>query len=248
MYKFPIQLPSNLNLTVVQPFHVRTPVDSSKALSIQTTDHIGVDVVCGTDEQTWGKECVWPFPWPGTVWESLVDSEFGANKHAHAQIDTVDPATGIQYSLIYLHLSSVTRTKSATDSQVIVYQQGDVIGKIGNNGAVNPLPTPQHPLWGTHLHLGLGVKNVGETNYIMTDPQTLFDISNPFRTVFKFNKNLAFGTFDPDVIELQKRLGVSPTFMGFGTKTLAAVKGYQLMHNIPSTGYFGPQTRASLNA
>lgn len=252
MYKWPIQIPGNLKLTVVQSFHERAPTDLSQALSIQTIDHIGTDVVCGTNEQTWGQNCVWPFPWPGVVYESLVDSMFGATLHAHAQIDTTDPTTGVQYSLIYIHLSSVTNSKAVGDGKTVIYNFGEVIGKIGNNGAVSPMPTPACPLCGTHLHSGLGVKKPGELNYTMVDPQLFFDINDPFLLPggdhFKFNKNLYFGIQDPDCIELQNRLGVFPTYAGFGPKTLLAVIAYQKAHNItPAAGFVGPITRASLN-
>lgn len=153
------------------------PTDMSKSLSVTTSEHLGVDVVCGTPEETWGKECTWPFPFPGTVYDAQVDSPMGAKHHAHSQIDGIDPATGIQYSLIYIHLSAVTNTKAPTEVKTIVYQQGDVIGKIGNNGVVYPAPTPEHPLWGTHLHLGLGIKKPGEMNYAITDPLTIFDLT-----------------------------------------------------------------------
>lgn len=252
MFKWPIQIPGNLKLKVVQSFHTRAPTDLSQALSIQTIDHIGTDVVCGTNEQTWGKNFVWPFPWPGTAFDSRVDSMFGATQHAHAQVDTVDPATGITYGLIGIHLSAVTHTKSPIDNQIITFNFGDVIGKIGNNGAVTPLPTPACPLCGTHLHLGLGVKKPGELNYTMVDPQLFFDINDPFLLPggdhFKFNKNLYFGIQDPDCIELQQRLGVSPTYGGFGPKTLSAVIAYQKAHGIsPAVGFVGPITRNSLN-
>lgn len=174
MYKFPIN--SN-KLILTQAFRAETQVDFSTKLSTSTSFHNGVDAVCGTPEETWGKECTWTFPFPGTVWDAQVDSPMGAKLHAHSQIDGTDPETGIQYSLVYIHLSEVTNTKAPTEVKPIVYQQGDVIGKIGNNGAVMPAPTPLNPLNGTHLHLGVGVKKPGETNYIMVDPLTIFEFT-----------------------------------------------------------------------
>lgn len=248
-YPFPIRLPSNLNLILSQGFRADTQVDFSEALSITTKTHNGVDIVCGTNEQTWGQECVWAFPWDGIVYDSQADLN-----HAHAQIDTTDPVTGIKYSVIYIHLSSVTNTKAATEDKLIVYKQGDVIGKIGNIGFVNPPPTPACPLCGSHLHLGLGVKNVNETNYTMVDPLLYFDISNPFRKPdapippFKFNNNLWIGLKNYEVLMLQKRLGVVPETSFFGTITLGKVIDYQKAHGItPAVGFVGPITRASLN-
>lgn len=181
-YPFPVKLPNDLSIVVSQVFKADSAVNLSEALSVTTKTHNGVDITCGTNEQTWGKECVWSLPWDGVVYKSKVDSQFGATQSAHAQIDTTDPATGIQYSVIYLHLSAVTNTKLPTDSKVVIYKQGDVIGKIGNNGFVVPAPTPLIPLNGSHLHLGLGVKKPGEINYTMVDPLTLFDVNKSYRT------------------------------------------------------------------
>jgi peptidoglycan hydrolase-like protein with peptidoglycan-binding domain len=173
---------------------------------------------------------------------------YGAKISAHAQIDTTDPATGIKYSLIYLHLSSVTKTKDVSDNQTIVYNQGDVIGHIGNNGEVHPVPTPAQPQLGSHLHLGLGVKKPGELNYLMVDPQTLFDANDPYVGNYQFTRDLFMGSWGDDVIRLQQRLGITPTWGGFGPKTFAAVKAYQAINNLPQTGYAGKLTRATLNA
>lgn len=64
---------------------------------------------------------------------------------------------------------------------------------------------------------------------------------------FQFNKNLYFGMNDLDVIELQRRLAVSPTDLRFGPKTFKAVVEWQKAHGISATGFVGPITRASLN-
>jgi peptidoglycan hydrolase-like protein with peptidoglycan-binding domain len=64
---------------------------------------------------------------------------------------------------------------------------------------------------------------------------------------YKFTHDLWFGKRDVDNIELQRRLGVSPTDLNFGPKTLQAVLKYQRDHGITPTGYCGPRTRLSLN-
>lgn len=248
LYKFPIRIPEGKRLTLSQPFRSKTPVDLSKALSIETTDHNGVDITCGTNEQTWGTECIWPFPWMGIVYGSVVNATFGATM-AHAQIDTTDPETGVEYSLIYLHLSSVKQTKAPFDTKQLTYSEGDIIGKIGNNGSVTPHPTLARPLDGSHLHLGLGVKKPGELNYTMVNPLLYFDINDPYRTQFKFNKNLWLGMNNDDVKELQKRLGVFPQTGFFGTITSKKVVEYQKANNItPAVGFVGSITRSKLNA
>mgnify|MGYP001564783016 FL=1 len=250
MYKFPIRIPRGMFLTLAQSFRADTQIDFSEALSKATKSHNGVDVVCGSPQTTWGKICVWPFPWPGVVYDAQVDSLFGATQHAHSQIDTTDPTTGIQYSLIYIHLSKVTQTKSPTENKVIIYNQGDTIGNIGNNGFVNPAPTPERPFDGSHLHLGLGVKNPGQANYTMVDPLTILDINNPFIIETSlFKRDLFFGLSGEDVRLLQRLLGLLPKYQTgwFGPITLRTVVDYQKSHNIsPTLGYVGTKTRSIL--
>lgn len=269
MYKFPIRIPEGWKLTKSQGFH---------------SEHNGNDIVCGDGRMTFGVPVVWPFPFPGKPYDSLVDSPVAANAvHAHAQVDGIDPETGILYSVIYIHLSgAVLSLLPGVDSNKR-FALGETIGYIGNSGWVIPKPTVQTPFGGSHLHLGLGIKKPGEMNATMVDPSLYFDLNDPFRGAddptrdkpvddwaaanggtqppippvppippapvpFKFTKNLYFGLQDPDVIELQKRLGVSPTYIGFGPKTLAAVIQYQKAHGItPAVGFVGPITRNSLN-
>lgn len=64
---------------------------------------------------------------------------------------------------------------------------------------------------------------------------------------FVFNKDLKYGMTNEDVKQLQIRLGVTPQTGYFGDKTLLAVTKYQKENNIPTTGYVGKLTRASLN-
>lgn len=233
-------------------------------------EHNGNDVTCGDGIQTFGTACVWPFPFPGTVYDSQAESEVAAESRiAHAQIDGTDPTTGIMYSVLYLHLSKVAHKKLFSDGQVITYQQGDVIGYIGNSGAVLPAPSAVNPFNGSHLHLGLGIKKPGEANATMVDPSLHFDVNNPFRgnddperdklvlawaaahgtpAPFSFTKDLSYGNSNSDVIQLQKRLKVLPQSGFFGSITLAAVRAYQTKNGLPSTGFVGPLTRAKLNA
>lgn len=77
----------------------------------------------------------------------------------------------------------------------------------------------------------------------------------------QFTKDLEFGMSDPDVKRLQQVLNknqqtqvaiAGPGSPGaeteyFGNLTLLAVKKFQALHNVPTTGYVGPLTRAVLN-
>lgn len=282
MYQFPIRIPQGQNLIVAQPFKSIKPVDISKALSIETTEHNGVDIVVGNvgdswdeiSKKTWGTACVWPFPFPGTVYDSRVSSQFGATDFARCQVDGIDPATGILYSIIYLHLSSVTNTKAPTENKVITYKQGDVIGCIGNNGFVRPAPTPEKPLAGSHLHGGLGIKKPEELNATMVDPLLYFDVTNPFREVFvqpespvtqklyTFTRTLKKGDRGGDVVVLQYILKLEncfdyPTLTGYyGDITVAGVKRLQEKYAneilkpiglVIGTGNFGNATMAWIN-
>lgn len=249
-------------MDLAQAFKAEPNTPLTAALSIQTTYHLGVDITAGTGQQTWGLPCVWPFPWDGIVYDAEVDSPFNAKVHAHSQIDTTDPETGIKYSLIYLHLSSVPKTKTDLDPAVITYKQGDTIGRIGNNGDVHPAPTPQFPFNGTHLHLGMGVKNPGDLNAKMVDPLIYFDLNNPFRSLaenYKFNNNLAFGTHSTENTELQRvlqRLAYFPSTQSltdyYGPLTANGVLQFRIAKGVssatdPEGRSCGPMTRAALN-
>jgi len=77
-----------------------------------------------------------------------------------------------------------------------------------------------------------------------------------------FSKDLRLGETDPDVQRLQAALNKNPATQVaksgpgspgeeteyFGILTIAAVKKYQALHNIPETGFVGPLTRAALSA
>lgn len=269
MYKFPIRIPLGWKLTITQGFADTTLADWYKARGINMPEHNGNDVICGTGIQTFGSACVWPFKFPGKVYDAQAESPIAAETHhAHAQIDGVDPTTGILYSLIYLHLSSVEHAKTPTEKSEIIYHYGDVIGHIGNSGAVLPAVSPANPFNGAHLHLGLAIQHPGEQNATMVDPSEYFDIDDPFTgddepqrdqivrdwaiahggaSPFIFTSNLSYGFSGNDVIQLQKRLGVQPQSGFFGPLTLAAVKAYQAKKGLPTTGFVGPMTIAKLN-
>src|SRR5436309_2898213 len=75
---------------------------------------------------------------------------------------------------------------------------------------------------------------------------------------YSFSSNLTVGSTGPDVVALQTWLvanGYSiPSISSgssakgyFGSQTQAAVKKFQAAKGVPSTGFFGPLTRAALN-
>lgn len=101
--------------------------------------------------------------------------------------------------------------------------------------------------WGTDW-CDKGCADIKYSTYRMTEAWAILKEA-PVIPQYKFNHNLWFGRRDIDNIELQRRLGVSPTDLNFGPKTLAAVIRYQKAHGItPAYGFCGPITRASLNS
>ena len=175
MYKYPIRIPEGKKLTVSQGFH---------------SGHNGNDVVIYDllnptgSPLTYGLPIVWPFPFPGKPYDSLVDAPLAKDAtKAHVQVDGTDPVTGISYSMLSIHLSGALYTIYPGQDTSIIFNEGDTIGYIGNSGFVKPKPTIEKPFDGSHLHLGLGIKKPGDVNYTMVDPSLHFDINTPFRGV-----------------------------------------------------------------
>lgn len=65
---------------------------------------------------------------------------------------------------------------------------------------------------------------------------------------YVFSTDLTVGSRGADVSALQAKLGVTPATGYFGPITKAAVQAYQTSKGISATGYVGPLTRASMNA
>lgn len=94
----------------------------------------------------------------------------------------------------------------------------------------------------------LAARCYGAIYFIKLDPAT-----SP-KPTYHFGYDLKQGDNNEEVEYLQKRLMYEGTFPAvqaptgfFGGITLKAVKDYQTKHNIPSTGFVGPITRARLN-
>ena len=257
MYKFPIRIPSGKILTISQGFKPDT--------------HVGNDVVCGTPIETFGLPFVWPFPFPGKIYDSIADSPIAAQaKQAHAQVDGTDPVTGISYSVLCIHLSSVVYTVAPGADSPVRFLMGETIGYLGNSGMVSPKPSLTAPFAGSHAHLGLGIKQLGQANYTMVDPSLYFDVSDPFYgpddpskdspvlewagmnapSTPHFTREMGYGMFGEDIRALQKVLGMPASFQTgyFGYITKGYVYLYQINNGItPRTGYVGPKTLTVLN-
>jgi hypothetical protein len=135
---------------------------------------------------------------------------------------------------------------------------------------INPLRSPKivvggHEVTGEHWNTLEGIQNswgdswdergFAEYNLSNYSPVQAICIDDPLidfnpSASFKFMKDLYYGMTDPDVKQLQIRLGMPIKYQTsyFGTITLAYAISYQITHGIvPQWGYVGLKTRSLLN-
>ena len=126
-----------------------------------------------------------------------------------------------------------------------VVSQHEVTGEHWTN-ILEGLENSWSDVWDEKGYAEYNLSNYAPLQVIcIDDPSVDFNPSAP--TQFKFNKDLYYGQTNPDIVQLQKRLGVIQTGY-FGVLTRAAVVQYQKAHNIaPAVGYCGILTRTSLN-
>lgn len=163
LFKFPILLPPGAKLTVTQPYGVTDNATEPKGPNGEPHFHYGVDVVDGDAANTYGTPLVCPFE-SGKLTGYNV-TQFNPGVTPFASISGYG-ASGAHYEAIFCHISALFFRSS--------YGDGDIVGLIGNNGAVEPQPTPAAPFAGSHLHLGLKV------NGQWADPLEYFDIGAPY--------------------------------------------------------------------
>jgi len=162
-FSFPVLLPPGIEATVTQPFGVTANTIEPPGQHGEAHFHYGDDVVFGTDIETYGTPIVCPFH----------DARLTAYAEPSGSY-TVTPfirldgygASGNHYEATFAHVSSIFFRPS--------YNEGDIIGTVGNYGLVLPKPTPGAPFAGSHLHLGL------QLNGQWVDPLQYFDITKPY--------------------------------------------------------------------
>ena len=85
----------------------------------------------------------------------------------HVILRTLEPrewaGSPCYFKTVYLHL----KAPACVLGQQI--KTGDVLGFAGNTGWVNPVPTPQKPHDGTHLHFGVKAVMPGESDSAWTN-------------------------------------------------------------------------------
>lgn len=173
MYKFPLSIPYGQEIEITQPFKSTALVDYYRSQGLNITEHDAVDVrVKGVlPVGTYGIPFVCPFP--------------RATLNSYGEADPVNGIGGrvlVEYmepdgtSLVVggIHLSGTVKQN--------VYKEGEVLGYVGNYGYVVPAPTIGTPFAGSHIHLTLVKKKLGELNGTVIDPLLYFDVNNPYRS------------------------------------------------------------------
>lgn len=92
-----------------------------------------------------------------------------------------------------------------------------------------------------------GTAQINWNNYKMTEAWIILK-ETPEIPPFKFNNNMSIGSrLSPDVIQLQRKLGVLPESGYFGIITMKAVMKFQIANGITPLGLVGPKTLLALN-
>jgi len=179
------------------------------------------------------------------------DSQFTIN------LDNYDPSNSGMLSLINTDIYDLAYAKVLTSSGWaslgLTLNNGDVIANVSPDAATKSIiikfKTPRSYV------LGYTVKSAG--GQVLTSTAAPVDVTGAQilgeSITVTFTRQLKYGSSGADVTALQKLLAsqglftVAPTGF-FGRVTQAAVKAYQIAHNIsPANGVVGPATLASLN-
>lgn len=165
-------IPDGCSLEVTQGFKPLT-----------NPSHDAIDVVVRQYGQTQLTNCVIsygsPFICPVKEAKVVLVNDFGYMNELGNGIDIEWQEDGYYWRLHFWH--TVYNEKNLND----IVKEGDIIALMGNTGACVPMPTPEQPYMGTHLHLRMSryKKDAwgGNTEITSIDPRLYFDINNPYR-------------------------------------------------------------------
>jgi hypothetical protein len=174
MFKFPLSIPPGREVEVTQGFKSTSLVDFYRSKGIFISEHDAVDVRLrgGMARDTYGLPFVSPFPSASLLPTNYIESDPIHGQSGRVLIEYIE--NGISYVMGGIHLSGTVKQD--------VYKEGDILGYVGNYGAVLPEPTIGTPFGGSHLHLTLVIKKPGELNGTVVDPLLYFDVNNPYRS------------------------------------------------------------------
>lgn len=159
-FPLPVMLPPNQHPTITQGFGETNNTLEPVGPNGEQHFHYGVDIVFGTDVESFGVPLVVPFK-TATLTGSLFDGQQNVATN-FIQLSGVG-ASGNKYDVILAHVSATFPRAS--------YNSGDIVALTGNNGLVAPLPTTEDPFAGSHLHLGL------KCNGTWVNPLDYFDVT-----------------------------------------------------------------------
>jgi hypothetical protein len=180
-YKFPIQCPHNHSLLLQQSYGEAKNIEWYKKNGIDIPFHNGVDITITPDPSklvTYGAACVAPFNCRKvkTTWDSPLSTK--GNGITLQSDPFIENGKEIILQIVFWHLSGIV------DDQY--FKEGEIVGYIGNSGAVSPAPTPECPYCGAHLHFMLFEFHDGMLTHANNgvkgaiDPFTRFDINSPY--------------------------------------------------------------------
>ena len=172
-YKFPLSIPFGREVEVTQGFKSTALIDyyRSKGIYISFHDAVDVRVKGGTAIDTYGVPFVCPFP--RATLKKYVEADPVNGIGGSVQVEYIEP-DGTSLVVGCIHLSGTVRKDS--------YNEGDIMGYIGNAGYVVPAPEIGTPFGGSHGHVTLSKKKFGESNWTAIDPLLYLDVTNPFRS------------------------------------------------------------------
>ena len=168
MWKFPLQIPANRKVLVTQGYKSKELQDFYASQGLKIDQHNAIDVVCGTNRETYGTPVVCPFP-KATILRSHFGTAVGStnDNNNFIQIGYTEGAT--RYEVGGLHLSEIVEKPVG-----YVFKEGEEMAYLGNAGTITPAPTIGNPYAGAHAHISFFI------NGIVQDPLQFLNITNPF--------------------------------------------------------------------
>ena len=124
---------------------------------------------------TYGAQLVCPV----SKAQGVLLNDFGTMQELGNGVDIEWKDGGFYYRLHFWH--NVFNTVKLND----IVSEGQIVGLMGNTGAVKPAPTPERPYDGTHCHMRYSQYQKdnwgGNINIVSLDPCLYFDVNNPYQ-------------------------------------------------------------------
>lgn len=162
LFKFPLRVPTTRKVYISQGFKSTELVQFYKKKGLNITEHNAIDVIAGTPIETYGTPFVCPFPLASPI---AFEPDNDNIRGGRIQVRYID-MDGKSWVMGGLHLFDLVKQET--------YKEGDVLGYVGNYGAVSPEPQIGAPFAGSHLHLTLVVDGK------VVDPSMYFDQKSPY--------------------------------------------------------------------